>query len=233
MKALPPVRHKGGDDDDSGKLPRFEVVVGNCKICSLNATIRQNIDMMLATGWTQAHVRRHWNDLLVDDYGPEYISKVNISIHSRRHVSTKETAIQRIVQARAQQQGMDIEALEGFILTKEGVAEAIVAAGLQNIVKGITVVEPKELIAAIGMLRELESDMNGPGLDEMMRQFYAFSDAVRKIVPESMFAEITIEFERNLGTSTPAKELLKPQIIEQEEIEDAEIIEDQLEMDLN
>ena len=225
------------DDSDSGnkskgkapekvkKPSRFEIVVANCKICNLPHSVRASIDMLVTTGWTQTAVKNHWNELLEEEYGPDYISAVNISTHSRKHISARASAIRAIVEARALHLVESIDGTKDFLLTKEAVVDSIMASGLQNIVQGLVTVEPKDALQAVALAKQFEDEIGNVGIDALWNQFYAFNDAVKKVVPVIMYERIAKEFE-SLMSGTPIRFLQLEAGVEGDPVEiidDAEI----------
>lgn len=167
-----------------------------CKVCKYPH--RREIDMMLATGWSQADVRKHWNQV----EGFEMFSHANISVHSRKHMTTKDAAVRRIMEQRARQEGLDVDAVEGFITTKRAVLDLVIASGIQGLHAGITMTEPREIIAAVAMLDKMEAEWKETAIDEMLKEFRAFSDAVKAVVSEEMYAAIFAKYEATIGTET-------------------------------
>lgn len=180
--------------------------------------------MMLATGWSQANVRRHWNNNL----GEEAFSAMNISIHARNHLTTKDAAVRRIMETRAKQEGIDVDGVHDYIVTKTAVLDLIIQSGIQGLHLGHTLTEPREMIAAIQLLDKMESEWKESAIDEMLREFRAFSDAVKEVVPPEQFAEIYDKFEATLDGSDHALKklpLADIEVLAIEEGEDAEFKE--------
>lgn len=187
-------------------LQHFEIVQGKCKVC--NFPHRREIDMLLATGWSQTAVRNHWNQVIEND--ADKFTPNNMSIHARNHLSSKDAAIRRIIEARARAVGVDVDAVENHITTKAGVLDTIIQSGLTSLHKGETVAETREVIAAIQMLDKMEAEWKETAVDEMMRDFRAFTEAVKEVVGEDLYATIYETFERKLDSDTAR--LLRPQL---------------------
>lgn len=203
---------------------RFEITAAQCKICGLPPFVRWNIEMELVTGWSQTQVKLRWNEFLAEHdpeiYGAEYLNNANLSTHFKKHVSTRESAIRQIIETQAQHAFDDIEAVKGLIITKQGVAEAIAVSGLQNVAKGLTIVEPRETLAAVQILKDLEAETGSVAVDELWRQFYAFQEAVRKVVPQDLYEQIAFEFKNQLGDTAPelvAREVMEDGVFETED----------------
>jgi hypothetical protein len=202
----------------------FDIVEPRCKVCTHPQ--RREIDMMLALGWSQADVIRHWNNIMELQGLPksEFFMRNGMSTHVKKHLSIKDAAIRRIIEARARAEGLDIELVEGFILTKQGVAEALIAAGLESLHRGDTTVEPKDILTAIKIISELEADRVAQAEEVMLQEIKAFTAAVKKVVPEEKWKEIYEAYEQELGKITnlaimPANQDI-PEEEENEEIEE-------------
>lgn len=206
--------------------PSFQIIEPRCKVCTHPQ--RREIDMMLALGWSQAEVIRHWNNImeLMDIPESEWFKPTSMSSHANKHLSINDAANRRVIEARARAEGIDIDTVEGFILTKTGIAEALIGAGLQSLHRGHTTVEPKDILTAIKTLTELEENRSAQAEEAMLREIKAFTTAVKKNVPEEMWSQIYEDYEKELGKVNPA--IMPPAEIEQEIIvESIEITEEE------
>ncbi|MEM3097557.1 MAG: hypothetical protein QXU32_02410 [Nitrososphaerales archaeon] len=186
--------------------------------------------MMLATGWSQRAVMRHWNAIIEAETGQSnYFNHTNVWIHANRHLSVRDAAIKNILEERARLDGIDIKSVEGFIRTKAGTAEAIISSGLESLYAGQTIVEPKIILDAIRVLMELEEKRASLVEEEMLREIKAFMAAVKRVVPEDMWSKIYEEFEIELERTKTVIDysLLEPMTIdsnaEEEDIDNAAI----------
>lgn len=200
-KPPPPSKRKKTVD----KQPPFAVTVALCKVCRLPLTMRREVEAAMASGWAQRDIVSHWNDILAnfEDYGPNYLKQSSVSTHARRHLSVTQASIRRIIEKKALEFGEDVEAISDFMLTKEAVLEAIMTTGLQDIAKGLSHVEPRELIEALKLKYQLDNQSEGIAQDELYRQFFAFQDAVKQIVSPEQRELIAAQFEKNLQTTAP------------------------------
>jgi len=191
---------KGNDKPKKPKFP-FSYTSPQCKICKLPPQFRRQLELMISAGFTQAEVLRHWNELLAEEYGPEYLNNQNMSNHVQRHLSARETAMRRVIEEKAVSAAVDDQ--ERIILTKEAALDAVIVTGVQNIARGVTYVEPRELVNAIALKANLEAETGNVAVDELWRQFLAFQDAVKMIVSPEDREAIAAQFEKNLHTTAP------------------------------
>ena len=182
----------------------YAVASPRCKVCTFPE--RRLIDNMLALGWTRAEVRRHWNDVIEAQTGEvEYFKKSSVENHALKHLSIQDSAVRRILERRAELEGIDVEMIEGFIMTKTGVAEVLVHKGLEALQRGDTQVEPKEIIGAIDTLIKLEEKRSVVAEEVMLREIRAFMRAVERNVDPELFEKIREDYRAELGeTARPA-----------------------------
>jgi len=186
-------------------LGAFYIVEPKCKVCMHPQ--RREIDMMLALGSTRAEVRRFWNHIIeVESHGEDtnHFGKTSIENHANKHLSVHDTAVRRILERRAELEGIDVNAIEGFLLTKQGAAESLVYQGLEALAAGETVVEPREILVAIETLMKLEEKRSVVAEEVMLREIRAWSNAVKRVVPEEMWPEVVAAYKAELGEVVPA-----------------------------
>jgi hypothetical protein len=206
---MAPTAPQGQSTAAKGGRPKkspFAISHPNCKICKLPQQYRRQLEMMIAAGITQAETTRHWNDVLEDDFGANYLNEVNMSNHVRRHLSAREDAIRRIIEQRVKEHGIEVDDNERILLTKEVALDTVIVTGVQNIARGLTFVEPRELVGAIALKKQFEEQTGSIATDELWRQFLAFQDAVKMIVTPDQRELIATQFEKNIKATAP-KEL--------------------------
>lgn len=176
--------------------------------------------MMLTSGWSQTDIKNHFNELM----GEEHFSNVNISRHKRNHLSVQDAAVRRIIEARARQFGMDVDAAEGMIMTKAGAVDAIIHRGMEAINSGSVEFKAGEVLQAIQLLDKMEAEWKDTAIDEIMAEFRAFTQAVKEVVGEDQYALIFGRFEQILdGKRNPA---LSPPVVQPSTIE-GEVVEEE------
>lgn len=176
----------------------FQIVEPRCKVCQ--SPHRGEIDLLLGTGWSVAKIVRHFNNFL----GDRHFSRDSISRHADRHSSIEDKATRGVLEARARQEGIDVAMAEGFITTKAGVLDTIIQRGLEDLHKGNTTAEPKDVIQAIDMLQRFEAEWKEVAVDEMQVEFRLFMEAVKEIVGEEHYALVYDAFVRKLDERSGA-----------------------------
>jgi hypothetical protein len=187
-----------------GPLGTFNISVPQCKVCQ--DPRRREIDMMIALGWSIAQTRRHWNEIVKAETGvDDYFKKSSMENHAANHLSARDAAVARILERRAELEGIDVDKVEGFIFTKTGVAESVILRGMEAMQSGETTVEPKEILAAIDVLMKLEEKRSVVAEEVMLREIRAFMKAVKKNVGEDspLWDQIMVDYKVELGEAPP------------------------------
>lgn len=154
--------------------------------------------MCLVSGWGQAMVMRHFNQVL----GEEFFNKMNISRHAKFHLDAQDAAVRRIIEKRAEQFMSDVDAIEGSILTKGAVLDTMIQRGVDGIHAGLVEIKGQDILSAVKMLDEMESQWKESAIDELLNEFRAFAAVVKDEVGEDRFREIYAKFEHEMDNKT-------------------------------
>ena len=204
------------DRQDKKNLPALPDAVGivepRCKIC--NSAHRRDIDRYLVMGMSHREIVRYF-EALGEDFTPN-----NISIHSRKHLNLQSAAIRRVIEKRAGEALIDIEETSDFLLTKRSVLEVMLHKGYESILAGMSIVEPRDIITVVEKLEKMEAEANSIAVDEMIRDFEAFADAVRQFVPEDIWPKMLETYKQNLQKDNVGSSLGIEPPLEDVEIEE-------------
>jgi hypothetical protein len=155
---------------------------------------------MLSLGWSAAATRRHWNQIEAQGGDDEdYFKKSSMENHARKHLSSLDAANRNILEARARAEGMDVDMVEGFILTKSAAAEMIVHQGLAALQRGDANVEAKDILAALETLMKLDESRSTVAEEVMLREIRAFMAAVKRHVSDDLWKAIHDDYKAELG----------------------------------
>jgi hypothetical protein len=216
---------KGRNIPDAAVPFVHELVEPRCKVCK--SPYRREVDQLLATGWSQAMVIDHFNEM-IEEPSLKFNAQ-NMSVHKRKHLTSRDSAVRRIMEARALQLKIDTDEAEGHIVTKMGVLDTIIYSGLQGLHRGDSIAEPKDIIAAISAQEKMEAEWRETALDEVMTDFQFFMEAVKEVVGEDLYTDIYDRFDQKIKAKTdktikplpPAAILIAAEdVVEQEEDED-------------
>lgn len=219
QELVPSKRKKKGDDLE--RVVQAEIVNPRCKICQ--SPHRREIDMCLATGWSQAAVIRHFNQLHEIPF-----NNANMSVHARKHLRSSDAAVRRIWEARAREIGLDVDSVENFLLTIDGARDAIIYRGLELVQAGSLKLEGKDVLTALKDKEQSQKNQSEVAVQVLEQQFREFMNAVSDVVDESTGEKIFANFEGRLarldntdGRINPPPQLVQP--VNEDEIDgDAE-----------
>lgn len=180
--------NKGAGDGNLPALPTHEIVEPRCSICK--SRFRRTIDQLLTMGVPFAEVARQFEE--------EGIERRSLSNHKKRHLNIEHAAIRQVIEEKARQMGEDIDNGRRLLLTRKGYMEVAMMKSFQAIVDGTLTPEPRDVVHMIALMEKMEKDTTASQVDEMLRDFNAFTQAVQANVPKELYAKILEEFKNNL-----------------------------------
>jgi hypothetical protein len=110
----------------------------------------------------------------------------------------EQAAIRQVIEEKARQIGEDVDNSKRFLLTRKGYMEIAMMKSFQSIVDGTVTPEPRDIVQMISLLEKMEKDTTLNQVDEMIRDFNAFTQAVQKNVPKDLYEKILGDFKNNL-----------------------------------
>ena len=179
---------RGNGESSHAPFDTYVFSEPRCKVCS--SPHRRNIDLMLAGGRAQADVRRHWNQVL----GTQYFTANNISVHARKHLSAHDQIARRLASKGATRRAIASQLVDDDRPRIRAATEAIVRGGLQAMNAGLTVPEPRDVLAAARVLATMEAEDASNTIAEMERDMKAFMQAVKASVPEEYWEQVYLKF---------------------------------------
>jgi hypothetical protein len=118
------------------------------------------------------------------------LDRRSISHHYKNHMDLQDAALVAIIEEEARLDGRNLdEDLRGAI-TKRGALEVALRKGYEDIVNGITTVEPRDLIQIAKVLGDMDSNAYQTGLDEMRAQVQIFIQAIKDVCDRDTQAAI-------------------------------------------
>lgn len=201
---------KDGSGGDGGKatlpVPKLEISEPRCSICK--SKFRRTIDQLLVMGVAFAEVSRQFED--------EGITRRALSNHKRKHLSVEQAAIRQVIEEKARQIGEDVDNTKRLLLTRRGYMEVAMMRSYQAILDGTLVPEPRDIAHFISIMEKMDKDSAATQVDEMMRDFNAFTQAVKEVVGPDQYDKILYNFKRILEQEKMVAEKFfdSPQVIE-------------------
>lgn len=180
----------GNGDGNLPSLPKMEIVEPRCSVCK--SRYRRTIDQLLVMGVPYSEVARQFEE--------EGIERRSLANHKRRHLNVEHAAIRQVIEEKARQIGEDVDNGKRFLLTRKGYMEVAMMKSFQAIVDGTLTPEPRDVVHMISLMEKMEKDTTINQVDEMIRDFNAFTQAVQANVPKELYEKILSDFKGNLAT---------------------------------
>lgn len=184
VERRPPVAPKG-----------FQISHPQCKVCQ--SPSRRFIDRLLVLGIPAAQVAAQYSDIDEIEY-----SRKSMANHKNKHLDLRDAAIRRMVEKRAEEAGIDVEAATESLLTSRSALETLVHKGYESVVTGEVLVRPEDMMSALKHLREEEEEIFQVQLDRMREdlreELNALIRAIQKVVPSGMHNDVMVEFKRGM-----------------------------------
>jgi hypothetical protein len=183
--------NSNGGGNNGGAVVSFpvdEIVEPRCSICK--SRFRRTMDQLLVMGVPFSEISRQFET--------EGITRRALSNHKRKHLSVEQAAIRQVIEEKARQIGEDVDNTKRSLLTRKGYMEIAMMKSYQSILDGTVVPEPRDVVAMISVMEKMEKDTAGAQVDEMMRDFNAFTQAVKEVVGSDMYDRILGNFKKIL-----------------------------------
>ena len=197
MAEFPKNRRNSDDEGKHGKaklperVPVVEIVEPRCKVCK--SEYRHQMEEMLLRGMSYTSIGRFFEQLGVD------VNRKNLASHKENHMNLASAALRNVMEKRAREALINVEETEGFIMTKLGMLEAMLHKVWEQISNDNIEWKPGDVIQIMQYIERLEAQHRNVALDEMMLEARAFTDAVKSIVPQSLWDEIIDRFDANVA----------------------------------
>jgi hypothetical protein len=180
-----------GGGDNNGKPPthitrpsRHMIMEPRCNVCK--SPHRKVIDMLLTAGAPFTEVER--------EFEAEGLSRKSLSNHKSRHLNVEQAAIRRIIEDQARTEMDNIENTRRTLLTRKAVLQIMMSKGYQDVILERVQVEPRDIINIVQQLDKMDEKTAAMELEETMRHFVLFQQAVKDTVPDSMWDALAARF---------------------------------------
>ena len=215
------------DEDEGGSRPSRKhsskglpfIYEPRCAVCT--STYRRSVDQMLVAGFSLANIAAHFERL------GETFSRASVGRHSKNHLTLHSAAIRRIVEKRTDNMLENVEEAAGFLASKRAILEVALQKSYDNVLSGSAHLTAQDMLSIMEKLERMEAEEHAVAVDEMIRDFKAFSQAVKQLVAEDIWPQIVEQYRANLeATKIPALEQMiqiGPSEIEDIEPQDIEI----------
>jgi hypothetical protein len=173
--------------------PGYEPLITDrrCAVCT--SEHRGAIEMQLVGGMATKTLARFVSAL------GDVVSERALTAHWQHHMSSGDAALRRIWETRAGEAFPEVDEMEGFITTPEGLMEVLRERFKQNLLSGEVAWTPRDAIAIIDALERHRQTPRGLAPEIVMIQARLFVEAVRNILPEEMFARVIADYQHRLA----------------------------------
>ncbi len=200
--------------DESGGLSVTKaqgLMSKNCHVCRNGYQITAMINRLIVNGAPDSEIFELLSAMPRTAFSRNVVpSKNSIKNHRKSHLPIKQQAIQRVLERRAAQHGIDMEEGVQNILTAQGMMEVIAQQGFAAIVDGKATPTVKETIDAIKASDQFDKEMTDT-FDAVaaMAEVHRILNAVKAVVPDQYM------------------ELIYQKLSEGEEAIDAEVVDEE------
>ncbi len=164
-----------------------------CRVCR-NDSVRRKVNNLLATGASYAQILRALGEDNAHLDKRDQVTVDSIRNHTARHFPVQNVAkatYREILERRAKANGVDFVEGVATALTPIAFFESVMVKSYETLVDSDTKVDVNTGIVAAGRLQSLiDSRDYGHDLLVMKVQLGQIGEAVRSVVPESMWSEI-------------------------------------------
>lgn len=192
MPKFDPKKKKGTDvEKPSAPADAFPVIVEpRCHVCTHQ--YRPVIDRLIAQGTTSySELERMFN-----------VDRRSFANHAKEHLNYQDAAIRQIVADEASRFEANLEEGIKGVITRRVYLESALQKGLEALLNGDITVEPKDVLAIIEKLDNLDKSVEGAAIDEIQVQFNAFVQAIRETQPPEQW-QIILDRTQELLKETP------------------------------
>lgn len=149
--------------------------VPQCHVCQ--HPNRDFIEAMLIKGATYKGLQER----IPPAAGQNKLDRRSISNHHKNHMDLQDAAMIAVLESEATLQSLDREEGIGDIVTKRAVLEVMLRKGYEDVVNGVSTVEPRDLIQLAKVLGEMDTHAGQVGLDEARSQVQIFIQAIKNV----------------------------------------------------
>jgi hypothetical protein len=161
-----------------------------CHVCQ--SPYRDFIEEALVKGHSYERIAKK----LPPDPDGDSVSSRSISNHFKEHMDLQRQAIREELEEEARAISQNVEAGALGAKTDRGILKVLVAKGFDDVIRGVSTVEPKDLIQIIKLLNELNNNASTSRAEENEVALRTFVRAIENVCPPEMIKLIVTEAER-------------------------------------
>lgn len=123
------------------------------------------------------------------------IDRRSISNHAKKHMNYADHAIRAILEAEAESAAQNFEEGVRGAITHRGVLEVALRRAYQDIVDGVTTVEPRDLIAIISAVQKMDEQAETVAVNQLRAQVQAFIEAIKIETDQETWSRVYDRFQ--------------------------------------
>jgi hypothetical protein len=218
--------------EDRAELAKIEknmaparIVESRCHVCQ--HPYRDWIETMLVRGMSFKGIQDRVPPPANSDY--TLLDRRSISNHYKKHMDLQDAALRSIIESEAQLQGINQDEGVQDAITKRAVLEVALRKGYQDVLNGVTTVEPRDLIQIAKVLAEMDTHQYQMGLDELRAQVQIFIQAIKDVCDEDTRNAIASQVKKlrtREGVTGQIEKAMDPPELPQGQIVDAEVVDE-------
>jgi|ERR1019366_3326506 hypothetical protein len=195
------------------------IVEPRCHCCS--SEYRSFIEESLVKGHSYESIAKR----VPPDEDGKQIDRRSIANHYKEHMDLQRTAIREELEDEARALGQNIEEGSKGAKTDRGILKTAIAKGFDDILKGVSTVEPKDMIQMIKLLNELNSNASTTRAEETEVSLRIFVRAIQEVCDQETIAAIVAKAETlreldNVDFAVRGVMIPEPKMIEAEVVDD-------------
>lgn len=187
------------------------IVEKRCNVCT--HPYRDFIETMLVRGSSY---------LGIEQRVTPHVDRRSISNHYKKHMDLQDAALRYILEQEAKLQGQNFEEGVQDLVTKRGGLEVMFRKGLEDVQRGVTTVEPRDLVQIVKVLSDMDSEAHQAGLDEVRGQMQLFIQAIKDVCDRDVQAAIAARVKvlrSREGVQSAMENMMLPQPVDAEVVE--------------
>lgn len=166
------------------------IVEPRCHVCK--SQYRDFIEQSLIKGHSYERIAKQ---IPPDDTGRR-IDRRSISLHYKEHMDLQRAAIREELEEEAKALQQNVEQGSAGAKTDRGILKVLVAKGFDDVLSGVSTVEPRDLIQIIKLLNELNNDASSTRAEENEIALRTFVRAIENVCSPEQIKMIVFEAER-------------------------------------
>jgi hypothetical protein len=185
-------KNRGAIEKAMGKAKPPLPFEPRCRVCT--SPYRKFIESLLIKGSNYV-----WISENVPGEEGRPIDRRSISNHAKKHMAYQDAAIRAILEEEARLAGQNYEEGVRGAITHRSVLEVALRKAYEDIVNGVTTVEPRDLISIINAVQKMDEQAEAVAVNQLRAQVQAFIEAIKAETDPDTWGRIFARFQRTMA----------------------------------